>query len=99
MATAQLLSSEPATSDAADAQPQRPRILLTTSGSVVAIKFDVLCHCITEWADFRAVATASSLHFINRASLPTGVTLYTDEDERSRWKRIGDEVLHIELRK
>jgi phosphopantothenoylcysteine decarboxylase len=86
-------------SDAVAAQPRRPRILLTASGSVAAIKFEVLCRGVAEWADVRAVATASSLHFIDRASLPAGVALYTDEDEWSRWKRIGDEVLHIELRK
>jgi phosphopantothenoylcysteine decarboxylase len=47
----------------------------------------------------RAVATSSSLHFIDRASFPSGVALLTDADEWSTWGKIGDEVLHIELRK
>ncbi|GJN32136.1 hypothetical protein PR202_gb20614 [Eleusine coracana subsp. coracana] len=81
------------------AQPRRPRVLLAASGSVAAIKFEVLSRSFAEWADVRAVATQSSLHFIDRASLPSAVALYTDEDEWSRWERIGDEVLHIELRK
>jgi phosphopantothenoylcysteine synthetase/decarboxylase len=30
---------------------------------------------------------------------PKDVVLYTDEDEWSSWKKIGDSVLHIELRR
>lgn len=97
MSTAAQESSARATPDAG--HPRRPRVLLAASGSVAAIKFEVLCRSVAEWADVRAVATRSSLHFIDRASLPGGVALYTDEDEWSRWERIGDEVLHIELRK
>jgi phosphopantothenoylcysteine decarboxylase len=41
----------------------------------------------------------SSLNFIDRSSLPSDIVLYTDDDEWSTWKKIGDEVLHIELRK
>ncbi|KAF9625169.1 hypothetical protein IFM89_020036, partial [Coptis chinensis] len=69
------------------------------SGSVAAIKFGNLCHSFSEWAQVKAVATSSSLHFIDKTSLPRDVVLYTDEDEWSSWKKIGDSVLHIELRK
>ncbi|XP_058110046.1 phosphopantothenoylcysteine decarboxylase-like [Magnolia sinica] len=78
---------------------KKPRILLAASGSVAAIKFGSLCHSFSEWAEVKAVATRSSLHFIDKASLPKDVILYTDEDEWSSWKKIGDNVLHIELRK
>ncbi|XP_038712058.1 probable phosphopantothenoylcysteine decarboxylase isoform X1 [Tripterygium wilfordii] len=78
--------------------PRKPRILLAASGSVAAIKFANLCHCFSEWAEVKAVATRASLHFIDRASLPKDVILYTDEDEWSSWSKIGDSVLHIELR-
>ncbi|XP_008808139.1 phosphopantothenoylcysteine decarboxylase-like [Phoenix dactylifera] len=80
-------------------QPVKPRILLAASGSVAAIKFESLCRSFSEWAEVRAVSTKSSLHFLDEASLPRGVTLYTDDDEWSSWKKIGDGVLHIELRK
>ena len=80
-------------------QPSKPRVLLAASGSVAAIKFESLCRSFSEWADVRAVATKSSLHFVDRSSLPSGIALYTDDDEWSTWKKIGDEVLHIELRK
>ncbi|KAL3331325.1 hypothetical protein AABB24_034914 [Solanum stoloniferum] len=79
--------------------PRRPRILLAASGSVAAIKFANLCRCFSEWAEVKAVATKPSLHFIDKASLPEDVILYTDEEEWSTWKKIGDSVLHIELRR
>ncbi|KAJ4754261.1 Coenzyme A biosynthesis bifunctional protein CoaBC [Rhynchospora pubera] len=77
----------------------KPKILLAASGSVAAIKFDLLCRCFLQWAEVRAVATKSALHFIDQKSIPREVVLYTDENEWSSWKKIGDEVLHIELRK
>lgn len=83
----------------ANGGPRKPRILLAASGSVAAIKFGNLCHCFSEWAEVKAVATRASLHFIDRASLPRDVVLYTDEDEWSSWNKIGDSVLHIELRR
>ncbi|EOA31448.1 hypothetical protein CARUB_v10014631mg [Capsella rubella] len=79
--------------------PRKPRVLLAASGSVAAIKFGNLCHCFTEWAEVRAVVSKSSLHFLDKLSLPQEVTLYTDEDEWSSWSKIGDPVLHIELRR
>ena len=79
--------------------PRKPRILLAASGSVAAIKFANLCRTFAEWAEVKAVATTASLHFIDKSSLPNGLVLYTDEDEWSSWKQIGDSVLHIELRR
>lgn len=78
---------------------RKPRIILAASGSVAAIKFGVLADSLSDWAEVRAVATKPSLHFIDRKGLPASVKLYTDEDEWSSWSRIGDNVLHIELRK
>ncbi|GAB4858859.1 Phosphopantothenoylcysteine decarboxylase [Ancistrocladus abbreviatus] len=79
--------------------PRKPRILLAASGSVAAIKFANLCHCFSEWAEVKAVASKAALHFIDRAAIPNEVALYTDEDEWSSWRKIGDNVLHIELRR
>ncbi|KAI4976388.1 hypothetical protein ZWY2020_049995 [Hordeum vulgare] len=80
-------------------ESSRPRVLLAASGSVAAIKFESLCRIFSEWAEVRAVVTKSALHFVDRSSLPSDVVLYTDDDEWSTWTKIGDEVLHIELRK
>ncbi|KAK1270505.1 Phosphopantothenoylcysteine decarboxylase [Acorus gramineus] len=96
---AQEKSADGASMHEENVQPRKPRVLLAASGSVAAIKFGNLCHGFLEWADVKAVATKSSLHFIDKVSLPRDVILYTDEDEWSTWKKIGDGVLHIELRK
>ncbi|KAI0519308.1 hypothetical protein KFK09_006750 [Dendrobium nobile] len=85
--------------DILSVKPVKPKILLAASGSVAAIKFEALCYSFTQWADVKAVATKSSLHFIDKASFPKDVVLYTDDDEWSSWKMLSDEVLHIELRK
>ncbi|KAL9266168.1 Phosphopantothenoylcysteine decarboxylase-like protein [Drosera capensis] len=79
--------------------PRKPRILVAASGSVAAIKFAILCHCFSEWAEVKAVASASALHFVDTVAMPKDAVLYTDEDEWSSWKKIGDPVLHIELRR
>ncbi|KAI3863216.1 hypothetical protein MKX03_002321 [Papaver bracteatum] len=79
--------------------PRKPRLLLAASGSVAAIKFGHLLHSFSDWAEIEGVVTKSSLHFIDKASIPKGVVIYTDEEEWSSWKKIGDNVLHIELRK
>ncbi|XP_047335129.1 phosphopantothenoylcysteine decarboxylase-like [Impatiens glandulifera] len=88
-----------ASEDKSFAAPKKPRILLAASGSVAAMKFGNLCNCFSEWGEVRAVVTKSSLHFIDRTTLPKSVVVYSDDDEWSSWKRIGDSVLHIELRR
>ncbi|ESQ30670.1 hypothetical protein EUTSA_v10012360mg, partial [Eutrema salsugineum] len=67
-----------------DTVTRKPRILLAVSGKVAAIKFSNLCHCSSEWAEVKAVASKSSLSFVDKPSLPQN--------------KIGDPVLHIELR-
>ncbi|EFJ14635.1 hypothetical protein SELMODRAFT_97743 [Selaginella moellendorffii] len=77
---------------------RKPRIILAASGSVAAIKFGILAESLADWAEVKAVATKSALHFIDKKALPPSVTLYTDEEEWSSWRKLGDNVLHIELR-
>jgi len=76
----------------------KPRIILAASGSVAAIKFGILAHSLCQWAEVKAVVTKSALHFIDKMSLPANVNLYTDDNEWVSWSKIGDTVLHIELR-
>lgn len=78
---------------------RKPRVLLAASGSVAAIKFPIIVQSVSEWAQVRAVCTSSALHFVEPSSLPVDVPLYTDDDEWRKWSRLGDTVLHIELRK
>ncbi|KAK4726389.1 hypothetical protein R3W88_031306 [Solanum pinnatisectum] len=90
---------EPITPVQVNYASRKPRILLAASGSVAAIKFSNLCQCFSEWAEVKAVATKASLPFIDAGSFPRNVNLYTDDDEWSVWKKVGDSVLHIELRR
>lgn len=76
---------------------RKPRILLGACGSVAAVQIARICHCFSEWAEVKAVATPTCLRFIDIASLPDNVELYTDEHEWSSWGKVGDNVLHIEL--
>lgn len=77
---------------------RKPRILLAASGSVAAIKFAHLCHSFSGWSEVRAIATSALFHFIDRASLPKDVILYTDEEELSRWNTEYDSACPIYLR-
>ncbi|BFG38704.1 hypothetical protein CerSpe_249780 [Prunus speciosa] len=98
MACSELGSSRRSKPIQANDAMRKPRILLAATGSVAALRFGNLCHSFSRWAEVKAVATGGALHFLDRASLPNDVILYTDEDEWS-WNHMGDSVLHIELRR
>ncbi|KAK7294963.1 hypothetical protein RJT34_17863 [Clitoria ternatea] len=92
-------ASKKAKSEAGFAVPKKPRVLLAACGSVAAVKFGHICQRFLEWAEVRAVVTKSSLQFIDKLTIPRDVLVFQDEHEWSTWKRIGDHVLHVELRK
>ncbi|KAJ2157892.1 hypothetical protein GGF46_004178 [Coemansia sp. RSA 552] len=83
------------------------RVLIGATGSVASIKVPALARSIVEQGreqglriEIAVAASASALHFFRSEQLAeTAATLYTDRDEWARWKKIGDPVLHIELRK
>ncbi|GMJ15402.1 HAL3-like protein A, HALOTOLERANCE DETERMINANT 3, ARABIDOPSIS THALIANA HAL3-LIKE PROTEIN A [Hibiscus trionum] len=80
--------------------PRKPRILLAACGSVAAMKFAVICKSFSDRAEVKAVATRASLRYIDIASFPKDVDLYTDEHEWSCGGQVGgDNVLHIELQR
>ncbi|KAK9835383.1 hypothetical protein WJX81_006182 [Elliptochloris bilobata] len=86
----------------APAQPQpgtrQPRVLLGVSGSVAAIKTAEVAALLCAWADVRVVTTDVGRRFVT-GQLPPGIGLYGDEAEWRQWQHVGDEVLHIELRR
>jgi phosphopantothenoylcysteine decarboxylase len=79
--------------------PPRHRILVGVTGSVAAIKLQLLAEELLKQGDVRVVSTSCAEHFWRGLTLPPEVTVYRDRDEWSTWQRMGDEVLHIELRK
>ena len=75
-----------------------PRVLLGVSGSVAAVKLPLLVEgLLARGAEVRVVSTRAAEHFWR--DVPSQVTVYRDADEWSTWTKMGDPVLHIELRK
>ena len=90
---------------------QLPRLLLGISGSVAAVKVAELYNQLSIICNVRIVLTSSSKHFYRRSKYYNDVNwqlfvnnggldcIFFDEDEWTTWDKIGDPVLHIELRK
>ncbi|CAL0328126.1 unnamed protein product [Lupinus luteus] len=78
---------------------RKPRILIAACGCVTAVKFQHICHCFSCWAEVKAVVTRASMRFIDRLSMPIGIPVYTDDHEWGTWEKLGDSMLHIELRR
>ena len=81
-------------------------ILLAATGSVAAIKIPELVQQLTERAqllhqhkqcDIKLIPTEHAMHFFDKSLV--AVQTLTDKDEWSTWSKIGDPVLHIELKK
>ncbi len=75
----------------------RPRILWGITGSVAAIRSDRLALALAEIGEIQAVVTRRARHFIpsNTPSIP----IHDDDNEWNSWQKLGDPVLHIELRR
>eukprot|EP01108_Squamamoeba_japonica_P000263 TRINITY_DN1043_c0_g1_i1.p1 TRINITY_DN1043_c0_g1~~TRINITY_DN1043_c0_g1_i1.p1 ORF type:complete len:188 (-),score=48.67 TRINITY_DN1043_c0_g1_i1:135-698(-) len=78
------------------------KLLLCFSGSVASIKAMPLIEQLNrvEGLELRVIVTEAACHFIDfdNAALQR-VSVFRDKDEWSGWSGIGDQVLHIELRK
>jgi len=77
-------------------------ILLGVTGSVAATVAGQLVFCLKEIGEVKVVATDSALRFDNLPSVQNSFSVnsayhYTDADEW-KWKKLGDPVLHIELK-
>ncbi|VDD94984.1 unnamed protein product, partial [Enterobius vermicularis] len=77
-------------------------LLIGVTGSVATIKLVELIEQLQKTSPpnklvIHVMATAAAKHFIDYESLQQPV--YDDSDEWSMWKKRGDPVLHIELRK
>lgn len=80
----------------------RPKVLLGVSGSVATIKLGLLATRLQAFADVKIIATTAAQHFIR--TLPDTVQnelgqVAGDEDEWRSWEKVGDPVMHIELRR
>ncbi|GJQ09321.1 hypothetical protein GpartN1_g1112.t1 [Galdieria partita] len=77
-------------------------ILVAATGSVAAIRCPTVINLILkEGAEVWLITTEHSWHFLEREeSLPRSqIRIFMDVDEWNNWNKLGDPVLHIELRK
>ncbi|KAL8279896.1 hypothetical protein RQP46_007746 [Phenoliferia psychrophenolica] len=86
--------------------PQRHlHVLLATSGSVASIKAPLIVRELLKYdrVDVQVVATGPSMHFYDKDELEKEhggkVRVWTDKDEWDGFTKIGDPILHIELRR
>lgn len=81
-------------------QKRRPRILMGATGSVAAVKVPHLVKALGQFADVRLITSDAARPFLTcEADLPDDIEVMGNEDEWRQWQKVGDDVLHIELRR
>eukprot|EP00882_Tetradesmus_deserticola_P016707 GHRQ01017862.1.p1 GENE.GHRQ01017862.1~~GHRQ01017862.1.p1 ORF type:complete len:200 (+),score=62.19 GHRQ01017862.1:547-1146(+) len=81
-------------------EKRQPRILLAATGSVAAIKIPQLCQLLQQLGDVKLASTKSAAYFFTQEQLPKGLgPVAGDEAEWHEWSKVGDPVMHIELRR
>ena len=78
------------------------RILLGITGSVAAIKTLELTKLLLKTSEVKIVATKNAFYFIEKQLeqfKKLGVDVYLDEHQWDKDYQLGDEILHIELRR
>ncbi|KAH8087674.1 phosphopantothenoylcysteine decarboxylase [Aureococcus anophagefferens] len=88
---------------------RRPRVLLGATGSVATVKVPKLALALSDVADVRVVVTEKAKTFLAKAEAydaaawatfqASGIEVLSDADEWDAWQEIGDDVVHVELRK
>ncbi|KZO97003.1 flavo protein [Calocera viscosa TUFC12733] len=86
--------------------PDALHVLLLTTGSVASVKAPLIVQELLNYENtlVQVVSTKPSMHFFDAGkleadNLAVGVKVWKDEDEWATWDRMGDPVLHIELRR
>ncbi|GAA5924693.1 uncharacterized protein JCM15063_005709 [Sporobolomyces koalae] len=86
--------------------PERPlHVLVACSGSVASVKIPLIVRRLLQFdkVEVQVVATKSALHFFDKQTLEDEhsgrVKVWTDAEEWAGWSKIGDPILHIELRR
>ncbi|KAF9242665.1 flavoprotein [Melanogaster broomeanus] len=82
--------------------PDHTHVLLITTGSVASIKAPLIVQELLKYSNVKVevVSTKESLTFFKVADVEeAGARVWTDEDEWTGTYKIGDPILHIELRR
>ncbi|CAM1304668.1 PPCDC (predicted) [Pycnogonum litorale] len=77
------------------------KVLIGCTGSVASVKVPQLVDLLLkESVSVKVIITEHSKHFFDVNEIQNkGVVVYSESDEWDTWNRIGDPVLHVELRK
>jgi phosphopantothenoylcysteine decarboxylase len=94
-----------------DDLPRRPRILLCCSGSVATVKVPRIFIELSQFADVKIITSSKAAEFFLNASEQYNPLVWkewvdakgpdhliSEETEWTSWKKMGDPVIHIELR-
>ncbi|KAF6016589.1 hypothetical protein EB796_025107 [Bugula neritina] len=79
-----------------------PKILIGCCGSVATVKLKPLLAALQSGVPdvvIKVILTEHAQHFAQVEDSTNVLQYYTDADEYKTWKKMGDDVLHIELRK
>ncbi|KAG8697686.1 hypothetical protein FRC08_006377, partial [Ceratobasidium sp. 394] len=77
-------------------------VLLIATGSVASIKVPLIVKKLLTYdrVKVEVVATKAALNFVSVNEIEgLGARVWTDDGEWAAWKKVGDPVLHIELRR
>jgi len=84
----------------------KKNLLLGVTGSVATIKLCVILDLLIEYKKYniKVMLSQRALSFSDITEIkpkyaPYGIEFYTDEDEWGVWKKKGDPVIHINLRR
>lgn len=80
------------------------RVVIISSGSVASVKIPFIVAALKTDpnVEVQVVSTDSSLYFYDKDTVQRqneGVSVWRNADEWSDWQKIGDPILHIELRR
>lgn len=79
--------------------PNKLNVLVGVTGSVAAIKTKELYDGLSLRYNVLVVATESALKFLRTIDGFDPAVVFRDDQEWDDWERVGDAVLHIDLRK
>ncbi|KAG9099076.1 hypothetical protein FRC06_005675 [Ceratobasidium sp. 370] len=77
-------------------------VLLIATGSVASIKVPLIVEKLLTYSRVKVevVATKAALNFVSIKEIEAlGARVWTDDGEWAAWKKVGDPILHIELRR
>ncbi|KAG8716314.1 hypothetical protein FRC09_015879 [Ceratobasidium sp. 395] len=77
-------------------------VLLIATGSVASIKIPLIIEKLLTYDKVKVevIATKAALNFVSAKDIETlGARVWTDDGEWAAWDKVGDPILHIELRR